>query len=86
MKIIKGTTLTSKEMAHAFKEQIRERQEEPEKWRGLQYGHSELDEVTGGLRKGEFIVIAGAQKAGKTTVALVWAQQFARQVQKDELV
>jgi replicative DNA helicase len=86
MKAIRGITLTSEDLAEAYLEQIRERQEEPEKWRGLQFGHSELDEITGGIRKGEFVVVAGAQKAGKTTVALDWAQRLSKQVQPEELV
>lgn len=86
MKIIKGITLTSEQLAHEFRAQLKERQDEPEKWRGLQFGHADLDELTGGLRKGEFCVVAGAQKAGKTSVALAWAQQFAKQVQEGELV
>lgn len=86
MKIIKGITLTSTELADLFKKQLDERMAEPDKWRGLKFGHPELDEVTGGLRKGEFAVIAGAQKIGKTTVALAWAQRFSEQVQPGELV
>ena len=86
MKIIEGITLTSEELGHGFRDQLKERQENPEKWRGLQFGHVELDEITGGIRKGEFVIIAGAQKAGKTTVALSWAQRFAQQVQPGELV
>ena len=86
MKVIEGITLTSQELAHAYRDQLKERQENPEKWRGLQFGHEELDKITGGLRKGEFCVIAGAQKAGKTTVALAWAQRFSRQVQEGEKV
>lgn len=86
MKIIKGNTLTSTELAELFKKQLDERMSEAGKWRGLKFGHPELDEITGGLRKGEFAVIAGAQKIGKTTVALAWAQRFAEQVQPGELV
>ena len=86
MKIIKGITLTSEQLAHEYREQLKERHEEPEKWRGLQFGHVELDELTGGLRKGEFAVMAGAQKAGKTSIALSWAQKFAQQVQEGETV
>lgn len=86
MKIIKGYTLTSEELAELFKTQLEERMLDADKWRGLKFGHPELDEITGGLRKGEFVVVAGAQKAGKTTVALAWAQRFAEQLQPEELV
>lgn len=86
MKIIKGTTFTSTELAHSFREQLVERHENPEKWRGLQFNHPDLDNLTGGLRQGEFAVVAGAQKAGKTNIALSWAQSFAKQVQPGELV
>jgi len=65
MKIIKGITLTSKELSEQFRQRLKERHENPEKWRGLQFGHADLDALTGGLRKGEFVVVAGAQKRGK---------------------
>lgn len=86
MKVIKGYTLTSEELADLFKTQLDERMQDADKWRGLKFGHPELDEITGGLRKGEFVIVAGAQKAGKTTVALAWAQRFAEQLQPGELV
>lgn len=86
MKIDTGTTLTSEQLGHAYREQLKERLEHPEKWHGLKYGHPELDKVTGGLRRGEFVIVAGAQKAGKTTVALAWAQHFATQLQPGEMV
>ena len=86
MKAILGTTLTSKDLGTAFREQLKERQLEPEKWRGLQFGHADLDKLTGGLRKGEFVILAGAQKAGKTSAALDWTLRFAKQVQEGEIV
>jgi replicative DNA helicase len=86
MKMIKGNTLTSIELGHEFKRIQKERHENPEKWRGLQFNHPDLDSLTGGLRQGEFAVVAGAQKAGKTNIALSWAMAFAKQVQPGEVV
>ena len=86
MTVIKGTTITSEELAEAYLEQLKERHDNPDQWRGLQFGHAELDEITGGIRKGEFVVLAGAQKSGKTSAALDWAQRLSKQVQEDELV
>jgi replicative DNA helicase len=86
MKIYTGQTITSEELGEAFRELLKERQLNPDNWRGLKFGHPDLDKITGGLRKGEFAVVAGAQKAGKTTVALAWSERFAEQVQPGELV
>lgn len=81
-----NNTLTSKELGETFQEQQIERHKDPEKYRGLSFGHPDLDKLTGGARKTEFVVLAGAQKSGKTTTGLVWAMQFARGVQEGELV
>ena len=86
MKVIKGTTLTSVELARKYYEQQVDRHNDPEKWRGLSFGHPDLDRVTGGGRRKEFIVIAGAQKAGKTTAGLNMVLTMADQVQDDEQV
>jgi replicative DNA helicase len=86
MTVIRGNTLTSKELGEQFRDKLKERHEHPEKWRGLQFGHTDLDKLTGGVRKGEFVVIAGAQKSGKTSIALSWAQHFSKQVQPGEQV
>lgn len=86
MKIIRGTTKTSYELGHDFREEQKLRHENPEKYRGLSYGHADLDNLTGGLRIGEFVVLAGAQKAGKTTAAMNMAVQMAKQVNDSEKV
>lgn len=86
MKIIKGTTLTSKELSAQYYEEQVDHHKDPEKWRGLPFGHPDLDAVTGGARKTEFIVIAGAQKMGKTTLAVDMLLNFAQRVQQDEAV
>lgn len=75
-------TLTSKELAEKFYEQQEERKQDPEKWQGLSYNHDLLDRSTGGARRGEFIVIAGAQKSGKTSTGLAMCLGWARQLQK----
>ena len=85
-KPIEGTTLTSAQFADEFVERQIEWHQDPEKHRGLSYNHPDLDRITGGARKGEFIVLAASQKAGKTTAALAWALNFATRVQDDEYV
>lgn len=85
MRIATGKTVTSYELGHDFREDLRLRHEEPDKWRGLQFGHADLDKLTGGLRKGEFCIIAGAQKAGKTTATLAVLLNMAKQLQPNEL-
>jgi replicative DNA helicase len=80
-----GRTLTSKELAEAFIEQQIEKHENPEGFRGLSFGHSALDEKTGRVQRGDLIVISGKQKAGKSTIALALAVNFAFQLLKEEL-
>lgn len=77
--------LTTKELGESLLETQRERQQNPEKWRGLPFGHPDLDENTGGARRGEMIVIAGAQKVGKTTWAKDIALSFAKSIRQAKL-
>jgi replicative DNA helicase len=87
-KVYKGITLTSSELAEQFYDDMQTKMTDPEKWRGLDFGHVDLTKYTGGARRGEFIVIAGAQKAGKTTWGLFMATEFGKQLQtleNDEL-
>lgn len=86
MKAIVGRTLTSGELAREYQQKQKERSADPDAWRGLSFGHPDLDRITGGVRRKEFVVLAGAQKAGKTTVGLAWSLRFAEQVQQGELV
>jgi replicative DNA helicase len=87
MRIVRGKTLTSEEFASKFTDMQYERHKNPEKYRGLSFFHPDLDRITGGVRRGEYIVVAGAQKTGKTMAALAWTLNFAKQLQNtDETV
>lgn len=57
--------------------EYKERAAHPENFRGAPIGIPELDEATGGARKGELVVLAGRQKDGKTTAALAIAINIA---------
>ena len=70
--------LTTKELGEQLLKTQKERQEHPELWKGLPFGHADLDKDTGGARRGELVVIAGAQKVGKTTVTKNVAMSFAK--------
>ncbi|GAG29985.1 unnamed protein product, partial [marine sediment metagenome] len=62
---------------------------DPEIWKGLDFGHVDLTKITGGARRSEFIVIAGAQKSGKTMWGLFLATEFSKQLKmqgNDEVV
>ncbi|MEE9540204.1 MAG: DnaB-like helicase C-terminal domain-containing protein [Candidatus Thorarchaeota archaeon] len=88
-KVYKGVTLTSRELAEEFYDDFRKKSADPEKWRGLSFGHVDLTKFTGGVRRSEFIVIAGPQKSGKTTWGLFLAQEFGKQLnhlEDDELI
>lgn len=75
-----SNTLTSRELADKFYQQQEERKQDPRKWQGLSYNHPLLDKSTGGARRGELIVIAGAQKSGKTSTGLAMCLSWARQL------
>lgn len=72
--------LTTEELGRSLLESQKERQKNPEQWKGLPFGHTDLDKDTGGARRGEMIVIAGAQKIGKTTYATNVAVSFAKKL------
>lgn len=40
---------------------------------GLQCGHDSVDQLTGGWRKGEFIILAGRPGDGKTSLGMNWS-------------
>lgn len=77
--------LTTKELGELLLTTQKERQLEPEKWKGLPFGHVDLDKAVGGARRGELIVIAGAQKIGKTTVVKNVAMSFAKKLLADNI-
>lgn len=72
--------LTTGELGQTLLETQKERQKNPDKYRGLPFGHADLDKDTGGARRGEMIVIAGAQKIGKTTYGINVSMSFAKKL------
>lgn len=53
---------------------------------GISTGFSDLDEMTSGLQKGEFVIIAGRPSMGKTTLAMNIAEHAAIKGKKAVLV
>ena len=49
----------------------------PDKLRGLATGFSEFDKMTGGLRPGDLLIVAGRPSMGKTTLAVNMAEYAA---------
>ena len=47
---------------------------------GIKSGLSDLDEVTGGWQKGDYIILAARPSTGKTNVALNWIIEASKQV------
>lgn len=72
--------LTTEELGRSLLDLQKERQKNPGQWGGLPFGHADLDKDTGGARRGEVIVVAGAQKIGKTTYAVNIALSFAKRL------
>jgi replicative DNA helicase len=58
-------------------DQIDEWHSNPDKLRGLATGFSDFDKITGGLRAGDLIVVAGRPSMGKTTLAINMAEYAA---------
>jgi replicative DNA helicase len=58
-------------------DQIDEWHSHPEKLRGLATGFTDFDRITGGLRPGDLIVVAGRPSMGKTTLAVNMAEYAA---------
>ena len=58
-------------------DQIDEWHQHPEKLRGLATGFHDFDKVTGGLRGGDLIIVAGRPSMGKTTLAVNMAENAA---------
>jgi len=58
-------------------EQIDEWQRNPDKLQGLPTGFSDYDKLTGGLRAGDLIIVAGRPGMGKTTFAVNMAEYAA---------
>jgi replicative DNA helicase len=58
-------------------DQIDEWHNNPDKLRGLPTGFSDFDKLTGGLRAGDLVIIAGRPSMGKTTLAVNMAEYAA---------
>ena len=58
-------------------DQIDEWQSNPDKLRGLGTGFTDYDKITGGLRPGDLIIVAGRPSMGKTTLAVNMAEYAA---------
>jgi replicative DNA helicase len=58
-------------------DQIDEWHSNPDKLRGLATGFTDFDKVTGGLRPGDLVIIAGRPSMGKTTLAVNMAEYAA---------
>jgi replicative DNA helicase len=61
----------------AIIDQIDEWHSNPDKLRGLPTGFSEFDKITGGLRPGDLVIVAGRPSMGKTTLAVNMAEYAA---------
>lgn len=48
--------------------EYKDRKENPEKYRGVPYGVAKIDELTGGMYKGELVIIFGRPGAGKSSI------------------
>ncbi|HEY8051208.1 MAG TPA: replicative DNA helicase [Steroidobacteraceae bacterium] len=58
-------------------DQIDEWHNNPDKLRGLPTGFTDFDKITGGLRPGDLIIVAGRPSMGKTTLAVNMAEYAA---------
>jgi len=58
-------------------DQIDEWHQNPDKLRGLPTGFADFDKLTGGLRPGDLVIVAGRPSMGKTTLAVNMAEYAA---------
>jgi replicative DNA helicase len=58
-------------------DQIDEWHNNPDKLRGLPTGFTDFDRITGGLRPGDLVIVAGRPSMGKTTLAVNMAEYAA---------
>jgi replicative DNA helicase len=66
-----------RELLPAVIDQIDEWHTNPDKMRGLPTGFTDFDKITGGLRAGDLVIIAGRPSMGKTTLAVNMAEYAA---------
>ena len=66
-----------RQLLPAVIDQIDEWHNNPDKLRGLPTGFTDFDKLTGGLRPGDLLIIAGRPSMGKTTLAINMAEYAA---------
>ena len=64
-------------------DQIDDAHANPDKLRGLPTGFTDFDRMTGGLRPGDLVIVAGRPSMGKTTLAINMAEYAALHHQPD---
>ena len=69
--------LFSHEFSNHYYDTIKKRHENPEKFRGFSTGIPEIEQILGGFHLGQYIVIGGPEKAGKTAMMLSIVLQHA---------
>ena len=79
---ISNNTLSAPVFARWFYDRQKSKADNPELWRGWSTGLSELDELTGGIFPGDYILVAGPQKSGKSTEGLCMLEALGRQGKK----
>ena len=66
-----------RDLLPAVIDQIDEWHTNPDKLRGLPTGFTDFDKMTGGLRPGDLVIVAGRPSMGKTTLAVNMAEYAA---------
>ena len=66
-----------RQLLPAVIDQIDEWHNNPDKLRGLPTGFTEFDKITGGLRPGDLVIVAGRPSMGKSTLAVNMAEYAA---------
>ncbi len=75
-----SSTVSSKELSNQWIQLQRHKQEHPELYRLKSTGLAALDKILGGgLEPGQFVLVGGAQKSGKTTLLSCLTETMARQ-------
>ena len=78
-----STTISSKELSKHWISYQKHRAENPELYKPRSTGLKTLDKILGGgIEPGQYVVIGGAQKSGKTTLLSCMTEALAKQGQK----
>jgi replicative DNA helicase len=73
----RGGAISIRSMLPAVIDQIDEAYSNPNSLRGLPTGFTDFDNMTGGLRPGDLVIVAGRPSMGKTTLAVNMAEYAA---------